>query len=90
MDEAEDKLALEPPEPQYISSDYLLRIPLSDPHLDDPWKLRLYAAKLLKKKIGDDAQITDLKVKKPHFTSRLWARLLRRVPEAKLYVTVKF
>ena len=89
-EETEDTLAFEPPEPQYISSLYILKVPISDPHLKDPWKLRTYSAELLKKKIGDDAQITNLKVKKPRLLKRIVARLRRQMPEAELYVTVKF
>ena len=91
MDDKEpDKLAFEPPEPQYISSLYTLEIPYNDPHLDDPWKLRIYATKMLDKKIGDETQITDLKVRKPGILKRLIAKILRRTPNTKLFLTVKF
>lgn len=87
---SEESLAFEPPEPEYISSLYVLKIPLYDPHFDDPWELRVYAARLLKDQMGDDSQITDLRVKKPHLFNRIVKRILRKELLAKLYVTVKF
>jgi hypothetical protein len=40
--------------------------------------------------LGDEAQITSLKVKKPGLLERLTSRLRHRTPNAHLHVTIKF
>lgn len=86
----DEKLVLQPPEPEYISASYSLRVPVTDKHLGNKWELRKYAAQLLKDKIGDDAQITHVNVHPPGLLARLAAQLLRRLPRYTLDVTVKF
>lgn len=84
------KLAMEPPEPGYVSERYVISIPATDKHLDNPWELRIYANKVINKKLGDEVQLTSLKVKRPGPLASSIAKLLRRTPKAKLYVTTKF
>lgn len=86
----EDKFVLAPPELGYVSEKYVLKVPVTDRHLHNPWHLHLYASQLLERQLGDQVQVDTLKVKKPHLPTRAAARLLRREPHARLYVTVKF
>lgn len=89
-DEDLENAPMQPPEPEYISAKFKLKLPVDDPHFGDKWDLRVYAAKLIESKVGDEAQVTDLKVKQPGLLARCWARLLRRTPDARLFLTVKF
>jgi hypothetical protein len=86
----EDKLAFEPPEPGYITEKEVFEIPLTDERLGKPWELRLYATELVANKIGDQAQVTSVKVKKPRLVRRTLAKLRKQEPCARLYVTIKF
>lgn len=86
----EDQLPFEPPETRYISANYVLKIPTTDPHFESPWKLRVYASKLVNRQVGDEVQLTSMKVKKPTLTNRGLSKLLKRTPNARLYVTTKF
>lgn len=87
---SEDKLSFLPPEPQYIAEDEVFEIPISDWHLKKPWELRLYAAELVAKRMGDEAQVTSLKVKKPHLVRKTVAKFKGSEPQARLLVTIKF
>jgi hypothetical protein len=90
MLEPEDKLDIVPPETHYLSSKYVVEIPVSDLNFSDRWELRLHASKLVEKKLGDEAQITSLKLKKPHLFKKRLAKWRGEVPYARAYVTVKF
>lgn len=85
-----DKLAFEPPEPQYISEQEVFDVALADTRLRKPWELRLYAAELVRQRLGDEAQVTSLKVKNPGVLAKSRAKLSGRPPTARLYVTIKF
>ncbi|MBI4033910.1 hypothetical protein HY379_02825 [Candidatus Saccharibacteria bacterium] len=85
-----EKLAFEPPEPQYIVEREVFEIPLTDSRLGKPWELRLYAADLVKQRVGDEAQVTSLRVKKPRLMRKAFAKVKKREPSARLYVTIKF
>jgi hypothetical protein len=89
-DEALEQAPMQPPEPEYLSAKFKVNIPVNDPHFDDKWDLRKYAAKLVENKVGDEVQVTDMRVKMPGAVKKFIARLLGRTPEAKLYLTVKF
>src|SRR4051794_8341627 len=80
MGEVEDHMTLVAPEVDFIATRYVVKLPYNDQHFKDRWKLRLYAAKLVERKLGDDVQLTSLKVKKPGVTARTTAKLLGRVP----------
>lgn len=86
----DESLPLQPPEPDYVSEVYRLTVPANDKHLKDPWELRKYAAKLLEKKIGDEAQVTAVKLKMPGLLSRFTAKMFNKAPQARLRITVKF
>jgi hypothetical protein len=90
VEEIEDHMALVAPEVDFISTRYVVKIPYNDEHFKDHWKLRLYAAKLVERKLGDDVQLTSLKIHKPSSWNRIVAKMLGRIPSAKLYVTLKF
>jgi len=85
-----EDLPMAPPDTQYLAERYIVEIPVNDEHFETPWKLRLYAQKVLERRLGDAVELTSLKVKKPHLLARGKARLLKRQPLAKLLVTVKF
>jgi len=89
-EETDETLAFIPPETHYLSSIYTVTLPAADKHFDNPWQLRLFAAKLVESKLGDEAQITDMRIKKPHLIAKSKARLLKRQPQARLLVTIKF
>jgi hypothetical protein len=86
----EDKLSFLPPEPQYIAEQEVYKIPISDWHLKKPWELRLYASELVTRHLGDEVQVTSLKLKKPRAVRKTWAKLRRQEPTARLFVTIKF
>ena len=88
--DVDEKLAFEPPEPGYIAEKEVFEIPISDERLNKPWELRLYAAELVAKKVGDQAQVTAVKVKKPRLARKTLAKLRKQEPQARLYVTIKF
>lgn len=85
-----EKLAFEPPEPQYITEKEIFDIPISDQHLKKPWGLRLYASELVQQRLGDEAQVTSIKVKKPGILEKTKAKWSSREPYARLQVTIKF
>ena len=88
--EVPEDLPFAPPEMHYLSTRYIVRIPVTDEHLKDRWDLRVYAAKLVERKLGDEAQVTAMKVRRPHLISKTKARLRNEVPQARLLLTVKF
>jgi hypothetical protein len=85
-----NKLTLIPPETAYVSEKHVLNIPTDDPHLKDRWQLRLYAEKLIEQKLGDEVQLTDLKVKKPGPLAHLKAKMGGQRPTVQLHITLKF
>jgi hypothetical protein len=90
VEETMEDLPFAPPEMHYLSERYVVRLPLNDEHFNSPWKLRVYISKVLERQLGDAAQVTALKVKKPHIMAKGKAKILKQVPTARLYVTVKF
>jgi|ERR1035437_4136383 hypothetical protein len=90
IEDMPEDLPFAPPDVDYLSEIYIVEVPLSDAHLGDRWKLRLYAEEVLERRLGDSVQLTSMKVKKPHAAGRAKAKLLKREPVARLYVTVKF
>jgi hypothetical protein len=88
--QAPEDLPFAPPDLDYLSELYIVEVPLTDAHLEDRWKLRVYAEKVLEQRLGDSVQLTSMKVKKPHLAARTKAKLLKRQPQVRLYVTVKF
>ena len=86
----EEKLAFEPPEPGYIAEKQVFLISMNESRMRTPWGLRLYAEELVRERLGDDAQITSVKVKKPKLMSKAKAKLSHQEPPARLCVTIKF
>ena len=89
QEEPED-LPFAPPDLDYLSEIYVVEVPLDDTHLSNRWQLRLYAEHILQRRLGDEVQLTSLRVKRPHVVGRTKAKLFKHVPVARLYVTVKF
>lgn len=79
-----------PPDTHYLAERYIVRVPISQAPWHDRWQLRLYAEKELERQLGDAVQLTSMKVHKPHVLAKTKARLLKREPEARLVVTIKF
>jgi hypothetical protein len=92
MPEQEDQEKLEfiPPETHYLSTKYMVKIPVTDKHLNNRWELRVYASKLVERHLRDEVQVTSLKLKKPHILKREVAKLRGQTPYARAYVTIKF
>jgi hypothetical protein len=88
--EIQQDLPLIPPEVRFLSDRYIVKLPLSDPHFKNPWELRLHVAKILEGHLGDTIELTSLKIRRPHFIAKTKARLLKREPYARAYVTLKF
>ena len=86
----DEAFGLIPPETRYLSTRYLVKIPVTDKHLKDRWELRKHAAKLVERSLGDEVQVTSMKVKKPHILRKSFAKLQGQEPYARAYVTVKF
>lgn len=86
----EDDFSVIPPEPDYIAERYVLKLPVDDRHFASRWDLRLHAEKLLERQLGDKVQLTSLKVKKPSLANRGVSKALKRTPEARLFITIKF
>jgi hypothetical protein len=93
-DEAEElnfeTLPVVPPEVHFLADRYVVKLPLSDPHLASPWDLRVHVAKILTRQLGDEIEMDSLKVKKPHLIAKSVARLRKQEPCARAYVTIKF
>jgi len=85
-----EDLPFAPPEIKELSERYVVRVPVSHAPWHDRWQLRLYAEKELEQRLGDSVQLTSLRVHKPHLISKTKAKLLKREPEARLIVTIKF
>ena len=88
--EEPEKFDVIPPEIEYMSARYTIHVPVTDRHFENPWKLRLFAAKLLERRIGDQIQLTSLKVKKPGPAAKAVAKLRHQIPNAQLRETIKF
>jgi len=86
----DNQFNLVPPETHYLSSSYMVRIPVNDKHKKNRWELRKHAASLVERSLGDEVQITSFRVKKPHLVHKSIARLRKQVPYARAYVTIKF
>jgi len=85
-----EQLPFVPPEIRELSERYTIRVPLRDLNLDDRWHLRLYAERVLEERLGDTVQLTSMRVHKPHLLAKSKARILKREPQARLLVTIKF
>lgn len=79
-----------PPEVRFLADRYVVELPLSDPHFASPWDLRVHVAKILENRLGDEVELTSMKVRHPHLIAKTKAKLLKREPCARAYVTIKF
>jgi hypothetical protein len=87
----DDELPFQPPEIKYIASRHVVKIPVDDPHFSgSPWELRLFATERVEQEIGDDVQVTSIEVKQPSPMTKRMVRIFGRIPNAKVYATVKF
>jgi hypothetical protein len=90
VDDSGGELAVVPPETHYLAAHYIVQIPVTDKHLQNRWELRKHAAKMVERSIGDEVQVTSLKVRKPRLIKKSVAKLRGQTPCARAYVTVKF
>jgi len=89
-EETMEDLPFAPPEVHYLSEHFIVNVPVSDKRLSDPWELRLHVLKVLEERLGDEVQLTSMKVRKPHLIAKSKAILLKREPCARAFVTIKF
>jgi hypothetical protein len=89
--ETEEGFPLVAPELKYLSAKYVVKLPVTDKHLTKSrWDLRVYVERLIERKLGDEIQMTSMKIRKPHLLAKTWARLRHQVPSTRMYVTIKF
>ena len=86
----DDTFIPEPPEDQAVREIYIIAVEYTDKLNSNDDYLKSYASKLLKRQLGDDAEVESVKVKKPGRVSRRISRALNRVPQAKLHIKTKF
>jgi hypothetical protein len=86
-----DTLPFQPPEIKYIADRHVVKIPIDDPHFSgSPWELRLFATKLVEREVGDEVQVTSIEIKQPSPLTKSVVGMFGRVPNARVYATVKF
>lgn len=90
VEETLEDLPFAPPDMHYLAEHYVVKIPLSHISGEKGWDLRLHVAKILQNAIGDEIELTNLKLRQPHLMAKSIARLRRHEPYARAYVTVKF
>ena len=93
IDEAElqtEEYPMVPPEVHFLDDKYLVKLPVSQAQFDSPWDMRLHITGVLEQQIGDHVEVKSLKVKKPRLIAKSKARLLKREPYVRAYVTVEF
>jgi hypothetical protein len=88
--ETVEEMPFVPPEIHELAEHYVVKIPVSDIRSEKGWDLRLHIAEIIENRLGDEVQLTSLKVRQPHMISRSVARLKKREPCARAYVTIKF
>lgn len=92
-EEPEEKfedLPFAPPETHYLAERYIVNVPVSRVPFDNRWELRVFAERELERRLGDEVQLTSMKVHKPHLIAKSKARFFKREPEVRLVVTIKF
>jgi hypothetical protein len=89
-EETLEDLPFAPPEIRELAERYTVFIPVSDERINNRWELRLYAEKALETRLGDAVQLTSMRVHRPHLVAKTKALLLKREPQARLSVTIKF
>ncbi|MGH7156811.1 MAG: hypothetical protein ACREGG_01735 [Candidatus Saccharimonadales bacterium] len=84
------ELPVAPPETRFLSERYIVELPIASTSFDDPWQLRVHVAKVLESHLGDEVQLTSMKIRHPHLVAKTKAKLLKREPCARAFVTIKF
>ena len=77
-------------ENQFIYESYVVTVPADNSFLDDPKKLTTYAKKTVKRHLGDEAEVSKVKLKKPGLVKKGFDRILRRQVMASFIVVTKF
>lgn len=75
---------------QFIFSKHKILVDYSLKSLQTPEGVRAYAKRAIRRVLHDDAEISKVKLKKPHMSARLVSKILSRPAYARLYVTTKF
>ncbi len=86
----EISIPLEEMDGQFIYESYTVAVPLKDSFLDDPTEVKKYAKKTIKKHLGDEVDVSKVKVKKPGMFKKSMSKLVGRQPMAHLLVVTKF
>lgn len=89
-EKGENGFPLIPPEVHFLANQYIFKLPMDDLRSRSPWELRVHVAKMLEYHLGDEVEMTGMKIKKPHLIAKAKARVLRREPYARAIVTIKF
>jgi len=79
-----------PPEIRFLSDRYVVKLPVSQMPKGSAWDLRLHIATVLEQRLGDHVEVKSLKVKRPRLIAKSKARLLKREPVVRAFVTVEF
>lgn len=90
QDQNQEKEFIPEIENQTIFSKHKILVDSSLKSLQTPEGVNSYAKKAVKRVIGDDAEISAVKLKRPNIFKKASAKLFNRTPQAKLYVTTKF
>jgi len=89
--ETVEEMPFVPPEIHELAEQYIVSLPVSDPYFTKSrWEQRLHIERVLEHRLGDTVQLTSIKVRKPHLISKSVARIRRREPCVRAYVTIKF
>jgi len=87
---SKDNFIPEPPEDQAVREIYIIEVEYTDKLNRDEDYLKSYASKLLKRRLGDDAEVESVKVTRPGRVSRRISKAFNRTPQAKLHIKTKF
>jgi hypothetical protein len=75
---------------QFILSKHEILVDSTLKSLQSPEGIKRYTKTALRRIMGDDAEVSDIKLKMPSILVRLKAKLLKRTPQARIFVTTKF
>jgi hypothetical protein len=86
----EDNFTVEDINSQYLFSTHEILVDNSLKSLNTPEGLKAYAAKTLKRIMGDEVTVSSVKLKRPGLISKLASKKKGKNPQARLYVITKF
>jgi hypothetical protein len=75
---------------QFIFSTHKILVDSSLKSLQNPETAKRYAKRIINRVVGDEAEVSSIKVKMPSIISKSLAKLSKKTPQARLYVVTKF